>query len=130
MPMPKPKKAGRPKLPRGEAMGRVIQVRFTASDTRAIETAAKARDKGLSEWVRIAIFLEAKERYKGCLIELATRREDEGFIAFGWVTRPDAEVIPVEAPLVFHPTRESAIEAGIAWCKEKIDLPPRRARQG
>jgi uncharacterized protein (DUF1778 family) len=33
-------------------MGRVIQVRFTAQDTKAIETAAKANKKTVSEWVR------------------------------------------------------------------------------
>jgi hypothetical protein len=51
----KKRKAGRPKLPKGEAMGRVIQVRFTAQDTKAIEAAAKASDKTLSEWVRSTI---------------------------------------------------------------------------
>ena len=45
-------KMGRPKLPRGEAMGRVIQVRLTAQDERAIEAAAKANDQTVSEWVR------------------------------------------------------------------------------
>jgi len=49
------KKAGRPKLPKGEAMGRIIQVRFTAQDERAIETAAKANDQTISEWVRSTI---------------------------------------------------------------------------
>jgi hypothetical protein len=53
--MPKPKKAGRPKLPKGEAMGRVIQVRFTALDTKAIEAAAKASDQNVSEWIRSTI---------------------------------------------------------------------------
>jgi hypothetical protein len=53
--MPKPKKAGRPKLPKGEAMGSVIQVRFTAQDTKAIEVAAKASDQTVSEWVRSTI---------------------------------------------------------------------------
>jgi hypothetical protein len=42
-------------LPKGEAMGRVIQVRFTAQDERAIEAAAKASDQTLSEWVRSTI---------------------------------------------------------------------------
>jgi hypothetical protein len=50
------KKAGRPKLPKGEAMGRVIQVRFTAQDTKAIETAAKASDQTVSEWIRNMIY--------------------------------------------------------------------------
>jgi uncharacterized protein (DUF1778 family) len=48
-------KMGRPKLPKGEAMGRVIQVRFTAQDTKAIEQAAKASDQTVSEWVRSTI---------------------------------------------------------------------------
>ena len=52
MPMPKPKKAGRPKLPKGKAMGSVIQVRFTAPDTKAIEAAAKTSDETVSEWIR------------------------------------------------------------------------------
>ncbi len=51
----KKRKVGRPKLPKGEAMGRVIQVRFTALDTKAIEAAAKASDQTLSEWVRSKI---------------------------------------------------------------------------
>jgi hypothetical protein len=46
------KKAGRPKLPKGEAMGRVIQVRFTAPDTKAIEAEAETGDKTVSEWIR------------------------------------------------------------------------------
>jgi hypothetical protein len=50
--MPKLKKAGRPKLPKGEAMGRVVQVRFTAQDTKAIEAAAKASDQTVSDWIR------------------------------------------------------------------------------
>jgi hypothetical protein len=50
--MPKPKKAGRPKLPKGEAMGSVIQVRFTAEDTKGIAAAAKASKQTVSEWVR------------------------------------------------------------------------------
>ena len=36
-------------------MGRVIQVRFTAQDERAIEAAAKANDQSVSEWVRSTI---------------------------------------------------------------------------
>jgi hypothetical protein len=55
MPMPKPKKAGRPKLPKGEAMGSVIQVRFNAQDTKGIAAAAKASKQTVSEWVRSTI---------------------------------------------------------------------------
>jgi predicted HicB family RNase H-like nuclease len=48
-------KVGRPKLPKGEAMGSVIQVRFTAEDTRGIASAAKASKQSISEWVRSTI---------------------------------------------------------------------------
>ena len=48
-------KMGRPKLPKGEAMGRVIQVRFTAQDTKAIEGAAKASKQNVSEWIRSTV---------------------------------------------------------------------------
>ena len=48
-------KMGRPKLPKGEAMGRVIQVRFTAQDTKAIEAAAKANEQNVSEWIRSTV---------------------------------------------------------------------------
>jgi hypothetical protein len=51
----KARKVGRPKLPKGEAMGRVIQVRFTVQDTKAIELSAKASNQTLSEWVRSTI---------------------------------------------------------------------------
>ena len=49
------KKAGRPKLPKGEAMGSVIQVRFTAEDTKGIAEAAKASKVTVSEWIRSTI---------------------------------------------------------------------------
>jgi hypothetical protein len=52
MPQQKPKKMGRPKLPKGEAKGRVVPVRFNASDLKRIEAAAKASQKTVSEWIR------------------------------------------------------------------------------
>jgi hypothetical protein len=48
----KPRKVGRPKLPKGEAKGRIVPVRFNADDLRAIEAAAKAKKLTLSEWIR------------------------------------------------------------------------------
>jgi hypothetical protein len=50
--MPKPKKVGRPKLPKGEAKGRIVPVRFSASEIRAIESAARVNGQSVSEWVR------------------------------------------------------------------------------
>ena len=48
----KPKKAGRPPLPKGEAKGRIVPVRFNAEDLRAITAAAKAKKQTVSEWIR------------------------------------------------------------------------------
>lgn len=53
--MAQPKKArkvGRPKLPKGEAMGRIVPVRFTAEALKAMEAKAKAGKLSLSEWIR------------------------------------------------------------------------------
>jgi hypothetical protein len=52
MPQPKPKKIGRPKLPKGEAKGRIVPIRFNASDLKRIESAARARQQSVSEWIR------------------------------------------------------------------------------
>ena len=51
----KTRKVGRPKLPRGEAKGRIVPVRFTALDLKAMEAAARASDKTLSEWIRSTV---------------------------------------------------------------------------
>jgi uncharacterized protein (DUF1778 family) len=55
MPQPKPKKIGRPKMPKGEAKGRVLQVRLNADDLKRVTTAAKAKGQTLSDWIREAI---------------------------------------------------------------------------
>jgi predicted HicB family RNase H-like nuclease len=49
---PKRKKAGRPPLPRGEAKGRIVPVRFTGDALRAMTAAARAKKQSLSEWIR------------------------------------------------------------------------------
>ena len=53
--MPKTKKVGRPKLPKGEAKGRIVPVRFTGAAIKAIESRAKSDGKTVSEWIRRAI---------------------------------------------------------------------------
>jgi hypothetical protein len=50
--MPRPKKVGRPKLPKGEAKGKIVPVRFTGEAIKAIEAKAKARNQTVSEWIR------------------------------------------------------------------------------
>ena len=52
---PKRKKSGRPPLPKGEAKGRIVPVRFNAEDLRAITAAAKAQKQTVSEWIRSTI---------------------------------------------------------------------------
>jgi hypothetical protein len=51
----KARKVGRPKLPKGEAKGRIVPVRFTANDLRAMEAAARANSQTLSEWIRSTV---------------------------------------------------------------------------
>jgi predicted HicB family RNase H-like nuclease len=46
------KKMGRPKLPKGDAKGTMIVIRFNGSDLKRIESAAKASQKTVSEWIR------------------------------------------------------------------------------
>lgn len=53
--MPKAKKVGRPKLPKGAAKGRIVPVRFTADDLKAIAAKAKASDQTVSHWIRSTI---------------------------------------------------------------------------
>jgi hypothetical protein len=52
MPQSKPKKIGRPKLPKGEAKGCIVPIRFNVSDLKRIESAARANQKTVSEWIR------------------------------------------------------------------------------
>jgi len=48
----KPKKPGRPKLPKGEAKGKIVPIRFAPEDLKAITAAAKASDQSISQWIR------------------------------------------------------------------------------
>lgn len=48
----KPRKVGRPKLPKGSAKAAKVQVRLNPEEQRKIELAAKASNKTVSEWVR------------------------------------------------------------------------------
>jgi hypothetical protein len=51
----KAKKVGRPKLPKGAAKGRIVPVRFTGDDLKAIAVRAKAANQNVSEWIRSTI---------------------------------------------------------------------------
>ncbi|HEY1766684.1 MAG TPA: hypothetical protein VGG26_03480 [Terracidiphilus sp.] len=52
MPKPKPRKPGRPKLPKDQAKGMKLQVRLSADEYKRIETAAKGRKQTVSELAR------------------------------------------------------------------------------
>jgi uncharacterized protein (DUF1778 family) len=52
----KPKKMGRPKLPKGHAKGVIVPVRVNPEDRRLFEKAAKVSEyKTLSEWIRYVL---------------------------------------------------------------------------
>jgi predicted HicB family RNase H-like nuclease len=48
----KPRKAGRPPLPKGQAKVGTLRIRVTPEELRAIESAAKAKKLSTSEWIR------------------------------------------------------------------------------
>ena len=52
MPMPKPKRVGRPALPKGNAKAVMLRVRVTADDLKAMKVTAKVSKQIVSEWIR------------------------------------------------------------------------------
>jgi hypothetical protein len=46
------RKPGRPKLPKGEAKGKIVALRFDADYLKRIDAAAKAVKLNRSEWIR------------------------------------------------------------------------------
>jgi predicted HicB family RNase H-like nuclease len=49
---PKPKKVGRPKLPKGEAKGKLVALRLSDAEVKRVNAAAKAKKLSVSEWIR------------------------------------------------------------------------------
>jgi hypothetical protein len=49
---PKKRKPGRPKLPKGEAKGKIVPVRFAAEELGRVLKAASASNQTVSQWVR------------------------------------------------------------------------------
>jgi len=45
-------KPGRPKLPKGEAKGKIVPIRFTKAKAERLAEAAKRNDQAVSEWIR------------------------------------------------------------------------------
>jgi predicted HicB family RNase H-like nuclease len=55
MAQPKPKRPGRPKLPKGDAKSSIVPVRLNAEDRKRVEAAARASNQSVSEWIRGAL---------------------------------------------------------------------------
>lgn len=51
-PQKKARKPGRPQLPKGQAKGAIVPVRFNAEDLKRLTSAARAEGKTVSEWIR------------------------------------------------------------------------------
>jgi hypothetical protein len=48
----KPKKVGRPKLPKGEAKGKIVPIRFAKAEFERLSRKAEGSGKSISEWIR------------------------------------------------------------------------------
>jgi len=63
-PKTKPKKIGRPILPKGDAKAKIVPVRFKPEEIAKITKAAKTQKQTVSEWIRstlaTAIGMEVK----------------------------------------------------------------------
>jgi hypothetical protein len=75
----KSRRVGRPKLPKGEAKGRIVPVRFTAQDLEAMSLAARSTNKTVSELVRTIVrnAFEWAVDCKSCGKEFTFRPIDE-----------------------------------------------------
>ena len=54
------RKPGRPKLPKGEAKGKIAPIRFTKTEAEQLTEVAKRNNLTLSEWIRRAVLAAPK----------------------------------------------------------------------
>jgi len=54
------RKPGRPKLPKGEAKGKIVPIRLTKAEAEQLTKAAKSSDRTLSEWIRRTVLAASK----------------------------------------------------------------------
>ena len=52
---PKKRKPGRPKLPKGEAKGKIVPVRFGPEELARICRAAESKQQTVSQWIRSSL---------------------------------------------------------------------------
>jgi hypothetical protein len=84
----KPKKVGRPKLPKGEAKGKIVALRFNVDDLKRVEVAAKSSNESVSEWMRRS--LEEAQ-----VVKLMVRITDKAENKFDWFIGPPQECPPL-----------------------------------
>lgn len=61
-------KRGRPRLPKLEAKGKIVPVRFDPDDLKLVSVAARAKGQVLSEWIRQTLRKEAEvQMFSGTL---------------------------------------------------------------
>ena len=64
------RRVGRPLLPKGEAKGSIVPVRFDADDLKLVTMAAKRGKKNVSEWIRETLRTAAEvQMFSGTLHE-------------------------------------------------------------
>jgi predicted HicB family RNase H-like nuclease len=49
---PKKRKPGRPKLPKDQAKGKIVPVRFAAEELERVYRAAQSANQSVSQWIR------------------------------------------------------------------------------
>jgi len=85
---PKPKKPGRPRLPKGNAKAIMLRVRVTPDEQRAIERAAKSSSEKPSEWIRRS--LEEAQ-----VVKVMVRITDAAENKYDWFIGPPQECPPL-----------------------------------
>ena len=126
----KARKVGRPKMPRGEAKGRIVPVRFTASDLKTISRAAKANNQTVSEWIRSTIMSRNEEVwYAFCpeshvvLFDLDNRPSQHAQCRLCGGVR---EMHGIEKGYVSHEERNRGFAASKPLCNPESTPPPKR----
>ena len=54
------RKPGKPKLPKGEAKGKIVPIRFTKVEAEQLVQAANRNNQTLSEWIRRTVLAAPK----------------------------------------------------------------------
>jgi len=63
------RKPGRPRLPKGEAKGKIVPIRFTKAEAARLAEPAESNNQSVSEWIRRTV-LAASLRCERILSQL------------------------------------------------------------